>query len=347
MSDNLENNNNVLNVGIIGTGPVGSTLTVYLKEAGAHVIPCDAFSHKIDAIRKRGIRLTHTFQKSVKIQDACYSVQELGMYEPELIVIAVKSPDLRKVAKQLKDIDNGKMCVVCAQNGIDNEQVIAREFGDHRTLRMVINYAGNMSDDSTVHVSFFNPPNYVAALADGGNHMAERLAGLLNSVGLDTEIPEDIQDHVWGKTILNSALSAVCAITRCTMKEVMDFPATLELVEAIIDETVQVAEGERIELGHKFRRFCIRYLKNAGHHRPSMLVDLEAGNQTEIDQLNGKIVYYGRKHYLPTPLNQALTAMVHLLAHNSKKNEDTEMLAAEAGEARHPSEDISGQGEAR
>ncbi len=97
------------------------------------------------------------------------------------------------------------------------------------------------------------------------------------------------------------------------MKDVLDFPQTLDLVEAIIDESVRVAEKEGIDLGKKFRRFCIRYLKNAGHHRPSMLTDLEEGRHTEIDWLNGKIVDYGKKHYLPTPLNQSVTALIHML----------------------------------
>ncbi len=307
------NNNHKLRVGIIGTGPVGATLAAHLKEAGALVIPCDVFPEKIDAIKKKGIRLTHTIEKHVKIDYACYSIQELGMHDLELIIIAVKTPDNTKVIKQIQEIDNGTMHVMCAQNGIDNEVEVGQCFGDQRTLRMVVNFAGNMADNSTVHVSFFNPPNYLASITDAGNGMAQRVVDLLNSVKLDTEIPLDIQDYVWEKAILNAALSAICAITRCTMKEVMENPRTLELVEGIIDESVRIAEMERIELGNKFRRFCIRYLKNAGHHRPSMLVDLENGDPTEIDRLNGRIMQYGRKHCLPTPLNQSVTALVHLL----------------------------------
>jgi 2-dehydropantoate 2-reductase len=136
---------------------------------------------------------------------------------------------------------------------------------------------------------------------------------LLNTVGLETKIPEDIQHYAWEKAILNSALSAYCAITRRTMKEVMDFPPMRELVEAILDESIRVAEREGFEFGRKFRRRCVAYLKKAGHHRPSMLVDLENGQRTEIDQLNGKIVEYGRKHCLPTPLNQLVTGLVHLM----------------------------------
>ncbi len=317
------NDSEPLRVGIIGMGPVGSILAVHLMEAGADVIACDVFPNRIDAIKKKGIRLTHTIDKHRRVTDACLSVQGLDTYDLDLIIVAVKTPSLQRVIEQLKEIDNGKMCIMCAQNGIDNEMAVGRIFGDHRTLRMVVNFAGNMASDHEVHVSFFNPPNYVASLADGGNCMAQKFASMLNSADLQTEIPVDIQDYVWEKAILNAALSAVCAITRRTMKEVMSFPSTLELVEGIIDESVRVAEMERIELGNKFRRFCIRYLKNAGHHRPSMLVDLENGRPTEIDQLNGRIVYYGRKHCVPTPLNQSMTALVHILENSSQYFEAT------------------------
>lgn len=222
---------------------------------------------------------------------------------------------------QLAEIDNRKMGVLCAQNGIDNEEDVAQVFGYERTLRMVVNYAGNMTTLNEVRVSFFNPPNYVAALAPQGDPMAKKFAELLNSVNLETIIPEDIQDYVWQKTILNAALSAICAVTGKTIKDMIDFPETEEFIEAIIDESVRVAEMERIELGHKFRRFSIRYLRNAGHHRPSMLIDLERGRNTEIDQVNGKIVHYGQKHCLPTPLNHSMMAIVHFLEHHSERKD--------------------------
>lgn len=312
--------NGQLRVAIIGTGPVGSILAVHLVEAGASVVLCDNFPNRIDAIREKGIKLTHTIEKHAMMSDACCSVQELAMFEPDLAVVAVKTPDLPKVIGQLKEIDTGKMSVMCAQNGIDNEVEVGRLFGDERALRMVINFAGNMSSDHVAHVSFFHPPNYVAALADGGNALAERFAGMLTGAGLQTVVPDDIQDYVWEKAILNASLSALCAVSRRTMKDVMDFPWTLEIVEGIIDESVRVAEMERIDLNKKFRRYAIRYLKNAGHHRPSMLVDLENGNPTEVDQLNGKIVEYGRKHCLPTPLNLFVTSLIHLMEHTSRRS---------------------------
>lgn len=306
-------NSDQLRVGVIGMGPVGTILAAHLAEAGAFVVPCDIITTKMDQIKKSGLRLKNVIEKTVPVPAVSYSVKELESFDLDLVVISVKAPALKKVVDQLADIVSDKMFVMCAQNGIDNEVVVAREFGDDKTLRMVVNYAGSMSDASTVHVSFFNPPNYIASLSPQGQDIVNKIVELLNSVNMETVIPEDIQDYIWEKAILNAALSAICAISRKTMKDVMDFPSTLELVEAIIDESIRVAEAEGIELDRKFRRFCIRYLKNAGHHRPSMLIDLENGNRTEIDQLNGKIVEYGRKHCRPTPLNQCVTALVHLL----------------------------------
>jgi len=308
--------NNKLRVGIIGVGPVGATLAVHLKVGGAFVVLCDVLPDRMSQMKQKGIRLTHTIEKEAPIDEACCSVQELGGYNLDLIVLCVKTPVLPSVVNQLKEIDTGKTFYMCAQNGIDNELELAHAFGEDRTLRMIVNYAGHLSDETTVGVAFFNPPNYVAALGTGGAAMADKFADLLSSAGLKTSVPDDIRTYVWEKAILNAALSAICAITGRTMKQVMDFPSTLELVEGIVDESVGVAEKENIELAPGFRQFCVRYLKNAGHHRPSMWADLENGNPTEIDHLNGMIAQYGRKHGLPTPLNQSVTALVHLLEQN-------------------------------
>jgi len=308
-----------LRVGVVGMGPIGSTLAAHLIDAGTFVVPCDVDREKIDIIKRAGIRLENKIDREVSVTEACYSAQELEKYDLDLIAIAVKTPSLEKVVSALQMVTPERAFVLCAQNGLDNELEVARVFGKDRTLRMVVNYAGSMSAPNTVHVTFFNPPNYVAALTSKGKAVASTIAQLLSSVGLRTEVPGNIQSHVWEKVILNAALAPVCAITRLTMKDVMDSSRGLELVKGILDESVRVAEAEGIEFAEDFRQFCLKYLKGGGYHRPSMLVDLENGLPTEIDRLNGRIVEYGRKHGLPTPVNQTITALVHMLESSSKR----------------------------
>jgi 2-dehydropantoate 2-reductase len=311
-------NQSQLRVGIVGLGPVGLALAVHLIDAGAFVVVCDTDHERIDAINSGGIRLENKIEKQASIAEACYDVAGLGEYDLDLVAVAVKVPSLKKVVSLLAEVLSDKTFIMCAQNGLDNEREVANLVGEDRTLRMVVNYAGGMSSPNTVHIIFFNAPNYVAALTAKGGAMARRVADLLSSAELLTEIPDNIRAYTWEKAILNAALAPICAITRLTMKQVMETPEAEEVVKAIIDESVRVAEAEGIKYEEGFGEFCLNYLKKGGDHRPSMAIDLENGLTTEIDYMNGRIATYGRQHGLPTPYNQTITAMVHMLEQSGR-----------------------------
>ncbi|UCG60824.1 MAG: ketopantoate reductase family protein [Candidatus Zixiibacteriota bacterium] len=310
-----------LRAAVVGMGPVGTILAAHLIDAGAHVVLCDIDHERIDRMKDDGIRLEQTIEKTVDVADGCYSISDLKQFDLDLIAVAVKTPTLAIIIPKIAEITSDKMFVMCVQNGLDNELEIARTLGESKTLRFSINYAGGMSAPSAVKVTFFNPPNYIAALTREGDAIAAEIARLLTSAGLETKVPENIRDHIWIKAILNSALSPVCAITGLTMKEVTDHELGLKLVTALIDESVRVAEAEGLKFDEGFKEFCLKYLKGGGYHRPSMWVDLDAGLPTEIDFLNGRIAYYGRKHGLPTPYNDTITALVHMLELSSKNQE--------------------------
>jgi 2-dehydropantoate 2-reductase len=169
-----------------------------------------------------------------------------------------------------------------------------------------------MTAPNTVRMTFFNSPNYMAALSPRGQAIVSSLAGMLSSANFTTEAPGDIRSFIWEKSILNSAM-AHGAIAQLTMKEVMDSPEAVEIVKAIIDESVCVAEAEGIKFRENFREFSLKYLESGGNHRPSMAVDLGNGCKTEIDYLNGRLAAYGRKHGIPTPYNRIVTILIHLI----------------------------------
>ncbi|MAG20800.1 MAG: hypothetical protein CMF77_01340 [Candidatus Marinimicrobia bacterium] len=308
-----------LSVAVVGAGPIGSILSAHLLEAGADVVICDVSQARLDVIGKNGIVLRNSIHKTLPASDTVRSISELSGYQMDLVIIAVKCPYLVSVLEEIGRIDSGEFFLMSAQNGLGTEDDISTLFSADRTLRMVINFAGNLvkSEDETqagvVNVTFFNPPNYVAAMSDAGRAIEAGFIEALNSAGLTTESSSHIQLHIWEKVILNNALCALCAVTGKTMGEVMSFPSTLQMVEGIIEESLEVAQAEGVELDDDFPATAIDYLNKGGAHKPTMLVDVENGLLTEIDYLNGKIELYGNKHEIATPLNSALTAMVKLV----------------------------------
>ena len=319
-------------IGIIGLGPVGLVLAAHLQEAGCEVHICDVEKKKINLIRSDGIELSGKIEKSIFFKRVYTSLRELLENKIDILISAVKAYHVDSVLDQIEKKGSGGLFLLSAQNGIDIRQKYTNHFDESQILRMVVNFAGNLHSPNVVNVTFFNPPNYIASVDDSRTDVAEWLSKTLTNANLETLCKDSfvIADKIWEKTILNAALSPLCAISRLTMKEAMDHPDTLEIIEQIILEAIEVAKAEEIKLGDNFVKLCIRYLKSAGDHFPSLAVDLISGKETEIDYMNGKIVEYGRKHYIRTPLNLTFTNLVKAISHKKSNSKNKKQILTES-----------------
>lgn len=308
-----------IKIGVIGLGPVGMILAAKLSEAGCEVAVCEANETKASKIKSDGIILENVISAQVKFSKVCSSVSELEGWDADYLFFALKSTHTAGAVKQAQVLNTEKLTVISAQNGIDVEKILADGFGESKTLRMVINFAGNSISTNTTRVTFFTPPNYIGSINDARTAQAKKIAEILTSVGLDTKDIDSFEliKRCWEKTILNSALSPLCGVGRLTMLEAMSDPDTVELIEQLIAEGILVAEAEKIYFPDNFTRQCLNYLKKGGDHFPSLAVDLINNRPTEIDYFNGKIVEYGRKHYIRTSLNLSFTNMVKAMTNKN------------------------------
>ena len=307
-------------VGIIGLGPIGQTLAVHFKEAGCETAITDLDREKLSLIRQHGIEVVGKIEKKAYFKHVYNSIEELLDHEFDILISAVKAYHVDAIIDVIeKKAKKKNFYLLSAQNGIDIRVKYVSHFNYSQIFRMIVNFAGNLQAPNVVSMNFFNPPNYVASVDDSQDEIAGWLADTLTSSGLQTEKVDSfvVSNKIWEKTILNAALSPLCALSKLTMKEAMENPDTLEIVESLIYEAAEVAKAEEIRLPENFVKLCIRYLNNAGNHFPSLAVDLMAQRPTEIDYMNGKIVDYGRKHYIRTPLNLTLTNLVKAIQHKN------------------------------
>jgi 2-dehydropantoate 2-reductase len=115
---------------------------------------------------------------------------------------------------------------------------------------------------------------------------------------------------VWRKSAMNACMNPVCAVTGLTMSRAMNDPIVFQIVDALIKECINVARSNEISMGWDFYPHAMEYMRNAGDHKPSMLMDIEANRRTEIDFINGKFVEYGERTGVDTPYNNTLKALV-------------------------------------
>ena len=308
-----------LKIGIIGLGPVGMILADKFQEAGCDVALCVRNEVKHNKILNDGIVLENVIESKSSFKKVVRNIKDFESLDLDYLVFALKSYQVQGALEEASILNTEKLTVVSAQNGIDVEELLIPTFGESKVLRMIVNYAGNMVTPNMVKVTFFTAPNYIGSINDSKTKEAEVFAELLNSVNLTTNAVDSFEllKRSWEKTILNSSLSALCGVGRLTMAEAMNDPDTVELIEQVISEAVVVAEHEKIHFPDDFIRQCMRYLKKGGDHFPSLALDIINNRQTEIDYFNGKIVEYGRKHYVRTSLNLSFTNMVKAMTNKN------------------------------
>ena len=299
-------------LGIVGVGPVGSIMAVHLANAGHDVTIVDILKPHLDEIKKNGLIITGFKELKVTFpgKNLCYHINEMRGKNFDGLFIAVKASMLSQILPMLENVMQSGTTFISLQNGLDNEDLIANVFGRENTLRIVVNYAGNIIDNGRVRMSFFNAPNYIGMIDPSAKEKAQTFAKVITNADLETVYTPEIKKYEWEKIILNAALSPVCALTRRTMKQMMQFTETRDLAEAILREGIEVAAAHGINFQSNFLEFCMNYLDKAGHHRTSMHVDIEKQSPTEIDFINDKIVKYGKIKGISTPMNSTIVALI-------------------------------------
>ena len=295
---------------IIGAGPVGGVLAAHLARDGRRVLVVDPWKDHARALRTGGLVVSGHVELHAAPAVVVERIEDLKGERIDYLCLATKTSAFPAVLPPIEKVLPAGACVVSVQNGLDTEGFLAERFGADRVVRVVVNWAGAVTGPGRIQMIFFHPPNRVGAAGPGAVAAARALAEAMTRCGLEAEYTEEIKRYEWEKTILNGAMSPPAALTGLTMKQVMETPASRRLVENLIREGVAVAEKAGIAFGDGFFEHCLGYLANAGRHKPSLAVDLEAGRPTEVDFLNGRIVDHAQRLGLDAPYHEAMTLLV-------------------------------------
>ena len=298
---------------VIGAGPVGCIVAAFLARGGYQVRLCDVQTPLLEPALNPGISISGTDTLLERVSHIVTRVDQLATDPPDVTFVTVKATALPIISSALEGIVKDGHYVVSWQNGIDTELVLAERLGKKQVMRAVVNYGCILEGPAQVHLAFHHRPHYLQELAPESREAALAICAVLTECGLDTEHTTQIRNMVWSKTVNNSCMNPVCAATGKSMFAVINDPILSSLVESLLKEGVAVARANEMMLGPDFYPDCMSYIKDAGHHKPSMLQDIEANRTTEIDYINGKIIEYGQRAGVATPYNTTLRSLVKAL----------------------------------
>lgn len=295
---------------LVGAGPVGCIVAAFLAQGGYEVILCDVVNELLAPALDPGIIIEGSENLQQKVSTTISNIDELARHDPDVIIITVKAHALPLIASSIEGFQREGMYVVSWQNGIDTELELSKILGKGPVMRAVVNYGCGLVGPAHVRIPFHHPPHYIQQLDPASQPAAAGIAGALSKCGLETEHTTEIISMVWRKAVMNSCMNPVCAVTGLTMSRAMNDPIVYQTVDNLVKECLKVARANEINVGWDFYPHAMEYMGNAGDHKPSMLMDIEANRRTEIDFMNGKFVAYGARAGIETPYNHTLWTLV-------------------------------------
>jgi 2-dehydropantoate 2-reductase len=293
---------------------VGSIFAAHLARlSDVEVYAFDVDEAHIRAINQSGLRLSGAAEFTARLAGAATDPAKLPQCDYGLV--ATKSIHTRAAMEHAKVIFGDGSVVCSVQNGVGNEEIIAEHV--KLVIRGTTFPAGHLIAPG--HVGFdLKGDTWIGPFEPSGTPMenVRVLGDALTRAGMNTVALEDARGAQWTKLIFNSSTNPVGGLTRLHHRAATRFAPTGALFEALIAEGEAVARALGIELHGDPRKLVEKGANAPGKHRASMLQDVEAGRQTEVDFMNGAICQWGEKAGVPTPLNRALWQLIKGLEHS-------------------------------
>jgi 2-dehydropantoate 2-reductase len=303
----------LLRICVIGCGAVGSLFAAHLARKGeAEIWAYDVWKEHIESINKNGLRLSGAADFTARLR-ATSDASELPRCDYG--IVATKAIHTRAAIAQAARAFDESSAVCSVQNGVGNEEIIAEHV--KYVIRGTTFPAGHPIAPG--HVGFdIAGDSWIGPFEPTNTPMVrvEELAGLITRSGMNTIPLKDSRGAQWTKLIFNAATNPVGALTLLHHGAATRFPPTGQLFNDLIAEGERVAKALGIEL-HGDPRALVQKGANApGKHRASMLQDVLAKRQTEVDFMNGAIVKSGEQTGIATPLNRAMWNLIKGLEHS-------------------------------
>jgi 2-dehydropantoate 2-reductase len=299
---------------VIGAGSVGGFFGAHLAKSNPNV----SFLLRpktLDAVRRHGLTV-RSAAGSFTVQPSASS-DPRDLPRPDLIILAVKAYDLDEVMRQIDPVLSPRTVLLTLQNGIDTEdRLLARLKRDCVIGGVAFIYSKIAAPGVIDHYKKGS-----IAIGELMGHESDRLIrirDLFTAAGISCQLSKDIRRSKWEKMCWNCVFNPVTVLIDDKVAKALDHPEIIETIRQIVGEVAAVAAAMKVPLPADMAERVVKWTQEIRDIHTSMYDDWKAGRPTEIQYLNGYIVDRGREFGIPTPVNQALTAMVKTLTEKDK-----------------------------
>lgn len=292
-----------MRIAIFGTGGVGGRFGAQLASAGEDVVFIARGEH-LQAIQTQGLRLA-TPEGDIVIHPAEASDDPVQVGVVDLVILGVKSWQVRDAAKAMKPMIGQETFVLPLQNGIEAATQLSEVLGAEHILGGLCGTFSWIESPGCIRsIGEFHFVKF-AEFDNAPSTRTGELRKVFERADIDVEIPSDIQAAVWRKFLFVVSFWGVGAVTRAPIGVIRTVPETRRMLERCMQEINAVARAHQISLGDDVVE---RTMGSVDFLPPSVISslqrDITGGRPSELEAWNGAVVRSGNQVGVATPVHE-------------------------------------------
>ena len=298
---------------IIGAGAMGSLFGGLLSLSGEEVWLVDIWKEHIDAIRSKDLAIEEKGKVQAVSVNATSDITSIG--KADLILYFVKTYHTEKAVTDSLVLQKEDTVFLTLQNGLGNEETICKQVDRKKVILGVTGQGATLLGPGQIRHAGWGK-TYVGELDGRNTERSDRFSHMFLKAGIETEVSPRIHDLVWEKLFINVGINALAALLGLKNGQLLDYPETMRLMEALVSEAVEVAnrKGMRIEVNPIDRVRGV--IEATRENRCSMGQDLDRKRRTEIDAINGAVLMEAEYLGIPVPYNRMITDLIKVIEKN-------------------------------
>ena len=311
---------------IYGAGSLGTVLGAYITKNGGKIDLINRNRAHVEALNENGATIIGTTEFNIPVNVMLPDEMD-GRYD--VIILLTKQLHNTEVVTMLKDhlADDG--VIVTLQNGLP-EPGIADIIGSERTMGCTVEWGATLVSPGVCRLtSEVDSLSFHMGKMEGISD--EKFAEVKSLLELMCPVHEEtnLLGVRWSKLLINSTFSGLGTVMGGTYGCVSENADARKVAIRCMKECIDVGHATGIEFAPVQGKDITKlfYYTNPAKrtvatllipiamkkHRdiePSMLQDIKNGKPCEIDAINGVVCEFGKKHSVPTPINDKIVEII-------------------------------------
>lgn len=295
----------IKNVLICGLGAIGSIYATKIKDNNVATLKVLVDENRLHKYK------TTPLVFNDKPYEFDYITPNNQNFKADLIIIATKNNTLNDVIVNIKNFVDNNTLIISLLNGLKSEDLIAQEFGKEKIIDSY--YIGHTSTRNGRKITHDGVYKTVFGEKDNTTLTSRilKIKDFFETNKMPFEIPIDMQYSKWWKFLVNVGYNQASVIFNAPYNDFQKHKELNEFAIQLMKEAELIAKAEGVQNTERFIPEILDVIKGMRPEtKTSMLQDVEANRETEIDSFAGYVTELANKYNIETPYNKVVYSII-------------------------------------